>query len=120
MSKEAERAAADAEMEYTTRLTSVVDLRTRQTFPARSLVYSVRSSWRRNASLAWNGALARLMSESPLLRLGLHPPDFECPEVWRQITRLLDRLAESRTPTTYRDWIAERRSEIRIPKSEIE
>jgi len=120
LSKEAERAAADAEMEYTTRLTTVNDLRTQQTFAARSLVYSVRNSWRRTASLAWNGALARLMSEAPLLRLGLHPPDFECPEIWRQITALLDRLGELRTATTYRDWVAERRSEIHLSQSDIE
>ncbi len=120
LGKEAERAAKDAEMEYTTRLTTVRDLRTAQTFAARSLVYSVRNSWRRAASLAWNGALARLMSEAPLLRLGLHPPDFEHAEIWRQITRLLDRLAETRQATTYRDWIAEKRSEIRDPKSEMQ
>ena len=50
----AERAATDAEMEYTTRLTGVRDLRSGQDFPARTLVYSVRSGWRRTASLAWN------------------------------------------------------------------
>ena len=120
LGKEAERAAADGEMEYTTRLTTVRDLRTAQTFASRSLVYSVRSSWRRATSLAWNGALARLMSEAPLLRLGLHPPDFEQAEIWRQITRLVDRLAETRQPTTYRDWVAERRSEFRSQRSEIE
>ena len=97
-------------MEYTTRLTTVRDLRTAQTFAARSLVYSARNSWRRTASLAWNAALARLMSDAPLLRLGLHPPDFEHVEIWRQITRFLDRMAETRQPTTYRDWIAERRT----------
>ena len=62
LSAEAERAAADAEMEYTTRLTNVIDLRTRETISARSLVYSVRSSWRRAASLAWNGTCARLLA----------------------------------------------------------
>jgi predicted deacetylase len=58
LGEEAERAAADAEMEYTTRLTEVRDLRTRETFRSRSLVYSVRNSWRRSTSLAWNGALS--------------------------------------------------------------
>jgi len=109
LSPEAERAAADAEMEYTTRLTSVRDLRTGQSFSARSLVYSVRSSWRRAASLAWNGALAGLLSDSPLIRLGLHPPDLDHAAVWSQITRLVNQLAEKRRPTTYRDWIAENR-----------
>ncbi len=113
LSAEAERAAADADLEYTTRLTSVVDLRTGENILARSLVYSVRNAWRRAASLGWNAACARLLADTPLLRLSLHPPDFGHTEVWRQITSLLDRFVETRTPTTYRDWIAERRLERR-------
>jgi predicted deacetylase len=109
LSPEGERAARDAEMEYTTRLTSVHDLRTGHCERARSLVYSVRNSWRRATSLAWNGTCARLLAETPLLRLSLHPPDFEHAEIWTQVTQLLDRFAETRTPTTYRDWIAEQR-----------
>lgn len=109
LSAEAERAAADAEMEYTTRLTSVRDLRSGDTVSSRSLVYSVRNSWRRSASLAWNGALARLLGGSRLLRLSLHPPDVEHDAVWKQIITLVERFSESRRPTTYRDWIAEQR-----------
>ncbi|MFN2508486.1 MAG: DUF2334 domain-containing protein [Chthoniobacterales bacterium] len=105
----AEQAARDAEMEYTTRLTTVLDLRSGAAVHARSLVYSVRSEWRRVASLAWNRTLSRLQSHAPLIRLGIHPPDFEHPALWSQITQLLDRLVEQRTPTTYRDWIAEQR-----------
>ena len=107
---DAERAAADAEMEYTTRLTTICDLRTRETVSARSLVYSVGRAWRRTTSLCWNGALAGLLSDAPLLRLGIHPPDLRHPEIWRQITRIVETQAETRTPTTYRDWIAERRA----------
>ncbi len=116
LGREAERAAAAAEMEYTTRLTSVRDLRTGQTFSSRSLVYSARTAWRRAASLAWNGALARVLSNAPLLRIGLHPPDFEHEQIWNQVTRLLDQLADTRTPTTYGDWIAEQRTENRNQK----
>lgn len=114
LSKEGERAAADAEMEYTTRLTSVLDLRTNEHFAARSLVYSVRNSWRRLASLAWNGTCARLMQDAALMRLSIHPPDFEHTEIWRQIVQLVDRLNQTRTATTYRDWIAERRIRGRV------
>lgn len=109
LSREAERAAADAEMEYTTRLTNVVDLRTGEAFHARSLVYSVRSSWRRALSRGWNRGLSLLQAERPLIRLGIHPPDAEYDSVWGQIIRLTDQLLETRTPTTYRDWLAERR-----------
>lgn len=106
---EGERAAADAEMEYTTRLTTVRDLRTGEDFHSRSLVYSVRAGWRRMASLGWNGTLCRMMWDAPLVRLGIHPPDFRHRPIRQQIVRLADELAETRTPTTYRDWLAERR-----------
>jgi hypothetical protein len=106
----AERAAAEAEMEYTTRLTGIRDLRYGDNFLARTLVYSVRSGWRRVASMVWNGALARQLAGAPLARVSIHPPDRNHPEIWQQILRLTDRLVENRTATTYRDWIAERRT----------
>jgi predicted deacetylase len=109
----AERAAADAEMEYTTRLTGVRDLRSQTNFPARTLAYSIRSGWRRAASLAWNQALALHLAGSPLARVSIHPPDFDHPEIWRQLLRLTDRLAANRSVTTYRDWLADKRTRSR-------
>jgi predicted deacetylase len=109
----AERAAADAEMEYTTRLTGVRDLRSGEDFRARTLAYSVRSGWRRTASLAWNTALARHLAGAPLARVSIHPPDRDHPEIWRQLLLLTDRLIENHKATTYRDWIAERRTRRR-------
>jgi uncharacterized protein len=106
----AERAAREAEMEYTTRLTEVRDLRSGDNFPARTLVYSVRSGWRRAVSLAWNGVLARQLDGASLARVSIHPTDQDHPEIWKQILRLTDRLVVNRTPTTYRDWVAERRA----------
>lgn len=106
---EAEQAAADAEMEYTTRLTCVRDLRGGENYPARSLVYSTRSGWRRTASLAWNNLLAKRLEDAPLARVSLHPPDRDHPEIWNQALRLIDCLIENRTATTYRDWVAEQR-----------
>ena len=109
LSSEAERAARDAEMEYTTRLGTILDLRSGETSPARSLVYSVRNGWRRAVSLAWNTALARFVKAAPLVRMSIHPPDFSYPTIWRQIVDLISRMAANRTPTTYQDWIADQR-----------
>ncbi len=113
LSSAAQQAAADAELEYTTRLTHVHDLRGGESYPARSLVYSVRSGWRRKASLAWNNLLAHRLADAPLARVSLHPPDRDHPEIWEQALRLIDCLIEDRTATTYRDWIAEKRVEQR-------
>jgi len=103
------RAARDAEMEYTTHLRDIVDLRSNENFPSRSLVYSVRNSWRRKVSLAWNAALSRALENKPLLRLSIHPPDYSHPAIWRQIVDLVSAMAPVRTPTTYQDWIADQR-----------
>ena len=105
-----ERAAADADLEYTTRLTGLRDLRSGENYPARTLAYSVRNGWRRTTSLAWNNLLVRQLADAPLARVSIHPPDRDHPEIWDQILRLTERLLESRNPTTYRDWIAEKRA----------
>jgi predicted deacetylase len=109
LNREGERAARDAGMEYTTRLGTVTDLRNGRQYRARSMVYSVRNQWRRAASLAWNGALFAMTRQAPLVRLSLHPPDFSCPGVWRQIEKFVVALAKTRTATTYQEWIAEER-----------
>ena len=110
LSPQGEQAARDAGMEYTTRLLApCLDLRSGQSVPARSLVYSVRNRWRRSVSRAWNRALFQTMTDHQLLRLSIHPPDYHFPEIWSQIERLIGDMTERRTPTTYRDWIAEQR-----------
>jgi len=109
LSSEGLRAARSAEMEYTTRLRDVVDLRSGDVFPARSLVYSARNGWRRATSLAWNAVLGRALKTNRLIRLGIHPPDYSHPAIWRQIIDLVSAMAPVRTPTTYQDWIGEQR-----------
>jgi len=109
LSGDGERAARDAEMEYTTRLRTVLDLRSGETSPARSIVYSVRNGSRRAVSVAWNAALARILKDAPLVRVSIHPPDFSHPTIWRQIADLISEMAPIRTPTTYQDWIGEQR-----------
>jgi uncharacterized protein len=113
LSKDGERAAGDADLEYTTRLRTVRDLRTQTNFAARSVVYSVENNWRRGVSLALNGALFRLLKKKPLFRVSIHPADFLYPRIRGQILDCLDRMREIRTSTTYRDWIEERR--VRTP-----
>lgn len=103
------RAARDAEMEYTTHLRDVVDLRSDEVFLSRSIVYSVRNGWRRAVSLGWNAALSRALQNKPLMRLSIHPPDYSHPAIWRQIVDLAGEMGRVRMPTTYQDWIADQR-----------
>lgn len=103
---EAERAAIDAGMSYTTTLRTVRDFGGGRVLASQSLVYSVRSHWRRTMSLAWNRSLARRLAANPLLRLGIHPPDLDYPAIWEQILALLDEAMIDRRPLTYQAWLA--------------
>jgi uncharacterized protein len=109
LGNEAEQAVRDAELEYTTRLRTVYDLRSESTFRARTLVYSVHNNWRRVLSHSWNAALFRLMKGKPLLRISIHPPDYSQPTIWKQILGFISATRDARTATTYQDWIAEQR-----------
>lgn len=102
---EAERAAIAAGMSYTTTLRTVRDFVAGQTFISQSLVYSVRSAWRRTMSLAWNRTLFRRLASNPLLRLGIHPPDIAHRAIWRQIGKIIDVTLRDRQSLTYRDWL---------------
>lgn len=104
---EAERAAIDAGMTYTTTLRAVRDFVARQEVTSQSLVYSVRSSWRRGISLGWNRWLFSRLESNRLLRLSLHPPDLAHPEIWQQIDNLIRLALREREAMTYQSWLAQ-------------
>src|SRR5262249_49312341 len=106
---EAERAVCDAQLEYTTRLRSVCDLRSGNVFPARTLVYSVHNAWRCALSRSWNAALFHLSKTKTLLRISIHPRDYSKRVIWKQILNFIAATRSARTATTYQDWIAEQR-----------
>jgi predicted deacetylase len=102
---EAERAARDEGFAYTTRLGGVLDLRNGRWTASQSLVYSVRSGWRRVVSLGWNASLAWRLRANPLARLGLHPPDWQHPSIRAQALRLARAMAAGRRVIRYRDVV---------------
>lgn len=106
---EAEEAVRNEGFEYTTRIASVIDFKSGREFPARSMVYSVRARWRRLASLLWNEALFQWLHcfrKSPLLRIGLHPPDWRHHAIRRHALACIRLAASGREVTTYRSWLA--------------
>lgn len=102
---EAGRAARDAGFAYTTRLGGVLDLRSGAWTASQSLVYSVRSGWRRVVSLGWNAWLCRRLRSNPLARVGLHPPDWEHGSIRAQALQLVRDEAGRRRVIRYRDWV---------------
>jgi hypothetical protein len=65
-----------------------------------SLVYTVRKSWRRGMSRAWNRILARRLHANPLARLSLHPADIAHPAIVEHFQSLLAALLETRQAMT--------------------
>jgi len=112
LGKEAERAVRAEGFQYTTRIGTILDLRSRELFSARSMVYSVRSGWRRAMSLIWNEILFLGMRNSPLLRIGLHPPDWQHPAIRAHILRCINEAVALREVVTYGKWLARRANSV--------
>jgi predicted deacetylase len=110
LGSEAERAVRDEGFDYTTRIGSVIDCQTGCHYSSRSMVYSVRAAWRRGMSLLWNEALFHALRETPLLRIGLHPPDWEHRRIRHHALKSLRLAATERNVTTYGKWLARARS----------
>ncbi len=102
---EAEKAVRSEGFAYTTRITEVLDFRQERHHGARSMVYSVRAGWRRTMSLIWNKMLFHALQGAPLLRIGLHPPDWEHEEIRCHVLDCIRLAAAARLVTTYREWL---------------
>lgn len=106
-------AVREAGFLYTTYLTGILDYvagEGKGFTPARSLVYSPRNRWRRTCSLLYVAGLARYQQRAPLMRLGLHPPDYQHDNLWRQIRRIVSGALWERTPVTYADYVSGNRA----------
>jgi uncharacterized protein len=107
---EAEAALRELGVEYTTTLGTVIDLKSERSWKSQSLVWSVRSGWRRVASRVWNATLFRRLRANPLLRISIHPVDLGHPAIWQQIRTLIARALADREPMTYHAWITRQRA----------
>lgn len=108
---EAEQAVKDAGFDYTTRIATFHDLKTGRADDARSLVWSVRAAWRRTVSLAWNKLLFEKLKNAPLLRIGLHPPDWNHVSIRRQCLQLISAALAGREAITYEQWLDRQRAQ---------
>lgn len=110
LSRDAEDALRDLGIAYTTRLGSVLDFKTGRIHASQSLVWSVRSGWRRWTSLRWNAFLFRRLASRSLLRISIHPVDLEHAKIWQQIGELVRHALADREALTYEAWVARQRS----------
>jgi predicted deacetylase len=97
---------------YTTRLGSILDLAENRQHDSQSLVWSVRSGWRRQVSLAWNAFLRGRLRANPLLRISIHPVDLHHPRIWQQIREFVAAALADREALTYQAWLARWRQDF--------
>jgi predicted deacetylase len=111
LGREARRAIQHFTFSYTTLLDGVWDLQESVFYSSQSLCYSVRAPWRRACSLAWNSALLGWLDDSPLVRLGLHPPDWEHGAIRSHALVCAERALVGRPPMTYDSWVHRQRQQ---------
>ena len=90
----------------------MIDLREGESHASQSMVYSSRTAGRRALSLVWNAWLFLRLRSNPLLRIGIHPPDFDHKKIWRQIRCCIRRALEDREAMTYEQWLRRTRQTI--------
>jgi uncharacterized protein len=110
LGREAEAAVRGEGFAYTTRIGSVLDFREGKQHRSQSLVYSVRARWRRVCSLFWNFFLFRRLRRAPLVRIGLHPPDWDHPAIRAQALKLIRAALAVREAMTYEGWLRQIRA----------
>jgi predicted deacetylase len=94
---------------YTCRLRNLTWLRIPKRQESQSLCYSTRAGWRRRLSTLWNPYLFNRLrrSTSPLIRLSLHPNDFDYPEIRQQIREVAELALElGYEPVSYSRYAA--------------
>jgi predicted deacetylase len=93
-------ALMDFPFSYTTTMRRFYLLPTRQALLSPSLVYTVRSPWRRWLSRAWTSMLCRALQDKLLVRLSLHPTDADHPRMVRHFQMLIEMLLVQRQAMT--------------------
>ncbi|HEY5792317.1 MAG TPA: polysaccharide deacetylase family protein [Chthoniobacterales bacterium] len=106
---EAELAVRSRGFDYTTRIASLTDLRRNLVYHSRSLVYSARAFWRRQVSLLWNWFVLHRVRYWPLVRMGLHPPDWKYPLIRAHALGCIRHAMKKRPPMTYWEWLEAQR-----------
>ena len=65
----------------------------------------MRAAWRRTVSLGWNSLLHARLASNPLLRIGLHPPDWNYPAIRAQALKFTRKALARRKAMTYEGWM---------------
>ncbi len=87
---------------YTTELQHIDFLQSCRLY-APVLVFSCRNGWRRWTSIRWVRLWERINRRTPILRLAIHPLDWDYAAIRDTILGLASQLRQHRIPAVYRD-----------------
>jgi len=108
LSDGADRALQRLGFAYTTHMESVFDYTTGIRHASQTLVWASESWGSRFVSRLWNARLFRQLRKNDLLRISIHPLDWEYPSIRRQIRRLVTKALKTRDAVTYGDYLQKR------------
>jgi predicted deacetylase len=105
VSNEAKIAICDSGFQYSTLWDGVELPRSHGFIKAPTLVYSSRNAWRRFVSKHWISTFHSLKKNAHVMRLAVHPIDFEYPDIETHIYKVLKEALRTRTASTYKDLV---------------
>ena len=114
-SEEAKQTIRDTGFLYNT-LWDGVELSASNVFiKAPTLVYSSRNAWRRIVSKIWIHLFHAYNRNAHVLRLAVHPIDFQYPDIEAHLYRVLEKALATRECATYRDLVPqEQQTPVRL------
>ncbi len=105
LSHEGHQALVDEGLIYSTELQHIDCLQLQRRIFAPVLVFSCRSEWRRWMSRRWVKLWERINRQTLILRLAIHPVDWEYPLVRETILELARQIKTTRESLTYLEFV---------------
>jgi len=105
LGEEARRAVGEMGFDYAVTLREFIPLDGSEPTSSQSMVYSVRSGWRRTVSLGWNELLFRTKGTAELLRVSIHPVDIRHDRIWEHTLNSIRRALVYREAIPYEGWL---------------
>jgi len=97
-------------MRFTESHFHVFDLQTREVVPAPVITWASRTGLHRAGARACARVERRLWSRKPLVRVALHPSDFDHPRIVDSIARTIETLSATRRVISYREFVCRSRA----------
>jgi uncharacterized protein len=104
LSPDGRRALVNAGLIYSTELQHIDLLSINERLFAPTIVFSSRSAWRRLVSVRWVHFWAWCNRNRPIIRLAIHPIDWQYPTIRETIMQIAEKLVKTRTPITYQEF----------------